>query len=331
MRPGERLAPPPPPQGELPQALDPVPPRRLQRVKPAPPGCSGALQPAFYAPRNAASDASALTSGCRARFCQPSCDWRWRELYVRQWGQPGAQAVRAAQLAGSWHALSAAKRRTHASSAPWAVPCEHELGAAVEAVAGAAGAAAEGEDRRQSVVFLLDGSGSVTEDDFACMKDFARRVVRGAPGAGGRVLRATVVQFSNDARTELGMQLWSPAGFDEEMDRMSRMNGGTNFILALHEASKVLKQDLRRRREEGFEGPAEHTVVMLTDGRIDAFQSREARRQIEYMADELPGLRLFCYVSAQMRCGRAGVGGARTDRRTTRPWAGALTATSSCR
>ena len=76
---------------------------------------------------------------------------------------------------------------------------------------------------------------------------------------------------------------------------MSRMNGGTNFILALHEASKALKQDLRRRREEGFEGPAEHTVVMLTDGRIDAFQSREAVRQIEYMADELPGLRLFCY------------------------------------
>lgn len=141
------------------------------------------------------------------------------------------------------------------------------------------------------IVFLVDGSGSVTEQDFACMTDFmltaAEQVVAtAAPGAvdgpNARVpgtVRLGVIQFSNEVRVEL-----PPTAIEDDLEPfavtiadMQRMNGGTNIAAAVQKAGQLMKDlssDCRR------------VMALLTDGRIDSYQAREAHEMTARLADE---------------------------------------------
>ena len=72
-------------------------------------------------------------------------------------------------------------------SSPWTTPCDAEVAALMDrATAGA---------DRSSIVFLADGSGSVTDDDFDAMKVFLRQAVGHATAA--RTPSLALIQFTN--------------------------------------------------------------------------------------------------------------------------------------
>ena len=129
----------------------------------------------------------------------------------------------------------------------------------------------------------------------AAAAHFSRRAPRAA---------ATVLQFSNTVRVEAPLAPLASAAaagagesseddadgggagdaaeagaeedgalalFGERVRRMARMNGGTNIAAALAAAGAALKA-------AGAASPrAGKLVILLTDGRVDGYQSREAR------------------------------------------------------
>jgi hypothetical protein len=101
-------------------------------------------------------------------------DCRWRAFFESRWGAPNATVEKAAKLAGSWRQLYAAKQVVEQESQPWVKPTSFEVAAAVEGIAVRAlglpesdgavkDAPVETDVTSRSVLFLVDGSGSVTE------------------------------------------------------------------------------------------------------------------------------------------------------------------------
>jgi Mg-chelatase subunit ChlD len=116
----------------------------------------------------------------------------------------------------------------------------------------------------------------VTEEDFRVMTDFMLTAVRGVADGGVRA-KVAVVQFSNDCRVEQGPTDVDVESFEALMAGMHRMNGGTNIALAVQKAGQLLKPL----------GPrTQRVLVLLTDGRIDTHQSREAHDMCARLADE---------------------------------------------
>lgn len=65
------------------------------------------------------------------------------------------------------------------------------------------------------------------------------------------------------------------------------MNGGTNIALAIQRAGALFHKHLPE--------DAIRTVVLLTDGRVDSYQAREAMQMVERLADEQANTQLFAY------------------------------------
>ncbi|KXZ52905.1 hypothetical protein GPECTOR_8g284 [Gonium pectorale] len=137
-----------------------------------------------------------------------------------------------------------------------------------------------------SVVFLIDGSGSVNAEEFEAMLGF---VVDASTQLQAAVPnnQVSVVQFSNDVRVEVPLAAVDLDALRKTTKEMSRMNGGTNVAVALQKAGSLLKRDA------GLESMRH--VVLLTDGRVDSYQAHEARQVAEQLADEQRHVSLFAY------------------------------------
>lgn len=232
-------------------------------------------------------------------------DSHWERLFLERWGEAGPLLPEARRLCGSWRGLYSSKARAEAEAAPWRRPCQWELEAALGAMVASApisaapqlqgnggGEAAEGDavegpspcHPALAVCFLVDGSGSVGEDDFCSMTSFivtaTTSFTERVPGA-----QVCVLQFSNAVRVELPLAAVEDGpAFAESVSKMVRMNGGTNIAAALAQAGSVLKAA----------GPcAARLVVLLTDGRVDGYQSREAKAMASRLADEQAGVTIW--------------------------------------
>lgn len=170
------------------------------------------------------------------------------------------------------------------------------------------GAAVPGDlDPRQlatdtAVIFLVDGSGSVTEEDFSCMTSFiatAGEAFAGPlpletpdPEGAGQATPACkfgIVQFSNEVRVELELTQVNgedPGAFFSAVEGLQRMNGGTNIALAVQKAGQMMK-DL----PAGYR----RVIALLTDGRIDSYQAREAHDMAARLVDEQNGVALHAF------------------------------------
>jgi len=156
------------------------------------------------------------------------------------------------------------------------------------------------QSQETAVVFLIDGSGSVTEEDFSCMTSFLFRtismmepspceddfntatsgmlnppVIR-VPSSG---IHLGIVQFSNEVHVEVEVtpvennidQVYRAA------NALMRMNGGTNIALAIQKAGQMLKK---------MPSGCRRVLALLSDGRIDSYQSREACQMLSRLSDE---------------------------------------------
>ncbi len=220
-----------------------------------------------------------------------------------RWGEPCAIAVEASKLAGGWSKFYKAKHVAEKENAPWIQPCDFELqailnhlasfalGSFTDAPATMAPASTRSESPPQRmmisrsvprimVTFLVDGSGSVTEEDFATMTGFMRKAVRTVNARTEGKARFGVIQFSNEVKVELGLTQTTSDAFDAFARGMSRMNGGTNIALALSKACATLASSSGSSSGAGASGgagthvdgtPLPHLVLLLTDGRVDSY------------------------------------------------------------
>jgi hypothetical protein len=283
---------------------------------------------------------------------------RWTTLYRERWGQPGAITTEASKLAGGWKKLYKAKHLAEKESNPWIQPCEHEVQAMLNhlaafttntttsntnnsngtsksgdkvgtagGVGSAAAAAAPPSDAKMTVTFLVDGSGSVTEEDFSTMTTFMTKAVQTVNAHTCEKSMFGVLQFSNEVREELTLSHITTREFDKFAKQLSRMNGGTNIALALSRACRMVKSaatavsnpssveeidlseesnanattnaaaSITAESDAVVVGAQEvpHLVILLTDGRVDSYQAREAVSRAEMFASEVPGVTFFAF------------------------------------
>lgn len=174
-----------------------------------------------------------------ARFRQlTSCEARWKELFVERWGQPTVLTERAYKIAGKWRLLYSSKHTNEKVSAPWRKPCDYEAKAALQQLTLPK---MSSPDNELAVVFLVDGSGSVAEEDFSTMVNFIRAATSALQDAAPDS-KVGVVQFSNEVKVEVPPQVVNEETFHQTMNDMVRMNGGTNIAVAIQKAGQLLKK-----------------------------------------------------------------------------------------
>eukprot|EP00891_Asterochloris_glomerata_P003037 jgi/Astpho2/3037/Aster-03345 len=207
-------------------------------------------------------------------------DEHWEKLWVGRWGSLAASnciTQRAVKVAGGWKKLFRSKALQDQASTPWVKACPHEVQAMVGEIVQHAGSGSEGTPG--GVVFLLDGSGSVTEDDFSTMTTFAKLAIESLHAAHPEC------KFSNGACVELPLGIPRAEAVEDCISGMARMNGGTCIAEAVRVAGQLLKSLVA---PEGA-----RSVVLLTDGRVDHYQGREAVHTAQHLSDEQQHAALF--------------------------------------
>mmetsp|Transcript_36846 Transcript_36846/g.69322 ORF Transcript_36846/g.69322 Transcript_36846/m.69322 type:complete len:456 (-) Transcript_36846:566-1933(-) len=224
---------------------------------------------------------------------------RWHALFSDKWGVPKQLEWRAATLAGGWQQLYKAKTVMDREASPWKKPSAFEVDAlgllitdtafppeAARVHAGAAhDASTRSAARPLTVVFLLDGSGSLSEIDFDVMRSFVKRTVeiimqRCPEGKVG------IVQFTTEVRVEVDPSSVELAEVPAQVDRMQRMSGGTNLEAPIHRAEQLMRE--QKEEEQGA-----HVLVLLSDGIVDPNHARDAAREAQNLSKHLAHVSLF--------------------------------------
>lgn len=221
----------------------------------------------------------------------------WERSALARWGAAGQRALLrpAVAHAGSWKKLYAEKLVAERDHAPWTVPCASETAALLRLVRsgsqakGVKGGRGGGDSpragtspravselarpRRQTrdelaVVLLLDGSSSVTEDDFRAMKAFCDGLARSLSDHPTPA-RLAVVQFNQHPKVELPLEDASRPGLLRDLAALEQMMGSTDIAAPLRRARTLLADD-----------PAANPVVLLlSDGQTHAEELLDAQRE----------------------------------------------------
>lgn len=138
-----------------------------------------------------------------------------------------------------------------------------------------------------TVMFCLDGSGSLSEMDFDVMRNFVKRTVQ---VIRSRVPNAKVgmIQFTTEVRVEI-----SPTAEDFEavclkVDSMARMNGGTNLAAPILRSEQLLQEHMTSGEHTGG-----NVVVLLSDGIVEPHQARTAAERASQMQIILPNVSIY--------------------------------------
>ena len=258
---------------------------------------------------------AAVDRGCRSLAAN---EHMWQLHVEHKWGAASALMKRAAALAGGWQQLYAAKSASDAYGGDWTIPSHFETEALLDELVEPA---VTGDCDCLDVVFLLDGSGSVSHDDFVAMTGFvqgAARVLTGTRGTGGGgrsggsggadrplvcPVQTAIVQFSNDTQVELEL---GPHDFDtiqEATVAMERMSGGTNIAQPLMLAQTMMEDE---SRHPASLAPS-RAVVLLTGApvrRARADDGGQPQRAAPVHARRREGCGLLPHARAGRRRGR---------------------------
>uniref|UniRef100_A0A671X2H5 VWFA domain-containing protein n=1 Tax=Sparus aurata TaxID=8175 RepID=A0A671X2H5_SPAAU len=134
------------------------------------------------------------------------------------------------------------------------------------------------EKQKADLVFLIDQSGSIAQQDYATMKKFTTDLINGFK-VSKDLVRVGVAQFSSTFQDEFHLNK-----FDTEEDiskhilSMRQLGGGTNIGLALEHIKAYFEASQGGRRSEGIS----QNLVLITDG--------ESQDEVEEAGDSLRGL-----------------------------------------
>jgi uncharacterized protein YegL len=134
-----------------------------------------------------------------------------------------------------------------------------------------------------SVVLLIDGSSSVTEDDFHAMKQFCLELVSSLRETHGNA-KVAVLQFNQYPKVHAGLTSVEKQSLVTTIHAMDQMMGSTDIAAPIRRARQLLAED-----EAGL---GEKAIVILTDGQTHSDELREAEREARQSAID-SGARLF--------------------------------------
>eukprot|EP00240_Pyramimonas_obovata_P001958 CAMPEP_0118929340 /NCGR_PEP_ID=MMETSP1169-20130426/6369_1 /TAXON_ID=36882 /ORGANISM="Pyramimonas obovata, Strain CCMP722" /LENGTH=451 /DNA_ID=CAMNT_0006871511 /DNA_START=121 /DNA_END=1476 /DNA_ORIENTATION=- len=261
----------------------------------------------------------------RFRFICKTNIRRWHTLFVEKWGPPTQLEWRAAALAGGWQELYKAKITMDRSSMPWKRPSTFEIDALGQLIADLAfegntatsmtetlsywlrsppagsnwGASSMTDAQAPwplTVMFLLDGSGSLSEMDFDVMRTFVKRTVTVVKA---RVPQAKVgmLQFTTEVRVEIAPTSEAAEAVGQKVDGMTRMNGGTNLAAPILLSEQLLRAEQRAvaaqtgQEEAGSEG--RHVLVLLSDGIVEPHHACAAAEKAAQLGILLPNVTIY--------------------------------------
>lgn len=209
------------------------------------------------------------------------CDERVRKTQEKDWEESNPLLERASELAGGWYKLFAMKHSVCSSERPWLLPAKAEVEAMMEDMGSNAMTGKE-----YMAIFLLDGSGSVTGEDFSTMTGFLIPTIKKLDAMTGGTGKFAVLQFSNETRLEIPLCLASSENLDENIRGIKRMNGGTNIASPLRQVRTMLGRD--------------HTecncvVAILTDGRLDSYQTNDAISEAKELSMHVDSLSIYAF------------------------------------
>lgn len=231
----------------------------------------------------------------------------WRKRASERWGNHANSALlnAAARHAGSWKALYSQKFPCELRHAPWLVPCDAETAAMLDLIKGAptcpsplvraapktgapasspravSGLRMEGAPRL-SVVLLIDGSSSVTEEDFSAMKKFADALLASL-GETHPTAALALVQFNQNPKVEAPLTPVSRGSLRHAISTLDQMMGSTDIAAPIRRAREMLE-------DEPVSSPK--AIVLLTDGQTHADELQDSEREAR-AANKAVGARIF--------------------------------------
>lgn len=125
------------------------------------------------------------------------------------------------------------------------------------------------------VILLVDGSSSVTEDDFNSMKQFCTQLINNLRKTHSDSSVA-VLQFNQYPKVYAGLTHVDEACLLDAVNSMSQMMGSTDIAAPIRRARQMLTED-------GNEF-AESAIVILTDGQTHSVELREAEKEARQAA-----------------------------------------------
>lgn len=133
-----------------------------------------------------------------------------------------------------------------------------------------------------AVVLLVDGSSSVTEDDFRAQRNFCTQLVDSLRETH-RNASVAVLQFNQYPKIHSGLTDVHKPAILEAIDGMNQMMGSTDIAAPIRRARQMLAEDGT---------PGQKAIVLITDGQTHSDELRDAEREARQAGVD-SGARLF--------------------------------------
>ncbi|XP_014870615.1 integrin alpha-X-like isoform X2 [Poecilia latipinna] len=108
------------------------------------------------------------------------------------------------------------------------------------------------------IAFLLDGSGSVSTEDFNTMKDFVKKLIETFLG---RDTQFAITQFSNDPRTEYDFNTFNNSNWESQIDKIRQLTGKTFTAKAIQNVVEDVFSP-----QKGSRSNVKRILIVITDG-----------------------------------------------------------------
>ncbi|XP_043922666.1 collagen alpha-6(VI) chain-like [Protopterus annectens] len=134
------------------------------------------------------------------------------------------------------------------------------------------------------IYFLIDGSGSISKDNFIAIKHFLKQIVE-LLNVGPNYIRVAAVQFSTTYRLEFGISTYtSKEKLQQAIDNIAQMEKNTNTGSALNYTLQLMKNQTIRLEASRI---VPRYLIVLTDG--------ESQDDVRQAADNLRKERINVY------------------------------------
>ncbi|XP_010770923.1 collagen alpha-6(VI) chain-like, partial [Notothenia coriiceps] len=134
------------------------------------------------------------------------------------------------------------------------------------------------EKQQADLVFLLDQSGSINQEDYTIMKKFTTDLVNSFK-VSEELVRVGLAQFSSEFQDEFDLnKFYSQEAVNKHILSMTQRGGGTKIGLALDSIRGYFEASRGSRRSAGIS----QNLVLITDG--------ESQDDVEDAADSLRAL-----------------------------------------
>ncbi|GJQ11370.1 hypothetical protein GpartN1_g3161.t1 [Galdieria partita] len=128
-----------------------------------------------------------------------------------------------------------------------------------------------------SIAILIDGSSSVTEEDFIAMKEFCRALLASLrlthPSS-----QACIIQFNQYPRVEVGLSDVSKPGIMDTVERLEQMMGSTDIAAPIRRAHQILATAHHNSHK---------VIILMTDGQTHAEEFELSILEARKAFDEL--------------------------------------------